>query len=64
MLTTTLKLGSKGEEVKCLQTKLNTLADGKFGKKTKQAVIVLQKNHALKADGIVGPATRKVLNGN
>lgn len=64
LITLTLKQGSKGEEVKCLQTKLNTPADGNFGKKTKQAVVVFQKNHKLKADGVVGPTTRKVLNGN
>lgn len=59
----TLKLGSKGENVKCLQTKLTGLvADGVFGPKTKTAVIVFQTTNKLKIDGIVGPFTSGVIN--
>lgn len=35
---TTLKKGSKGEEVKTLQSKLNLIADGIFGPITEEAV--------------------------
>lgn len=65
----TLKLGSKGELVKILQTKLNTLinaglvADGIFGNKTKSAVILFQVKNGLVPDGIVGKMTWTVLNG-
>lgn len=58
----TLRQGNKGEQVKCLQNKLNILSDGVFGRKTKQAVVVFQKNHDLKTDGVVGPLTRAVIN--
>jgi predicted outer membrane repeat protein len=58
----TLKQGSTGEEVKCLQTFLNLLPpDGIFGPKTKVAVILFQKAHNLVPDGVVGPKTRAVL---
>ena len=60
-LILTLRQGSKGAEVKCLQTKLNITSDGIFGPKTKAAVILFQKNHNLVPDGIVGPKTRGAL---
>ena len=60
-LVNTLRQGSKGAEVKCLQTKLNITSDGIFGPKTKAAVIFFQKNHNLVPDGIVGPKTRQTL---
>jgi len=58
LITLTLRQGNKGEQVKCLQTKLNITSDGIFGPLTKAAVILFQKNHNLVQDGIVGPKTR------
>lgn len=54
---TTLKRGSRGEEVKTLQGKLNLIADGIFGPITEEAVKAFQKANGLTADGIVGPKT-------
>jgi len=54
----TLRRGSRGEEVKLLQTLLGNLdVDGIFGKKTKAAVMAFQSASGLKVDGIVGPKT-------
>lgn len=52
-----LKQGSKGEEVKKLQSKLGLAADGVFGAGTAAAVKKWQTENGLTADGIVGPAT-------
>ena len=42
-ITSTLRLGSKGAQVVCLQTALGGLtADGNFGPKTKAAVVAWQ----------------------
>jgi hypothetical protein len=60
-IITTLRLGSKGGEVKCLQTILHISADGMFGLKTKAAVITFQKLHHLVPDGVVGGKTRGAL---
>lgn len=60
---TTLKLNSKGDEVKTLQHKLNDfgnyglVADGIFGAKTQTAVKDFQKKKGLVVDGIVGAKT-------
>lgn len=54
---TTIKLGSKGEDVKTLQKALNLTADGIFGPKTEAAVKSFQTKNGLGADGIVGPKT-------
>ena len=60
---TTLKLGSKGAEVKTLQTALNKACaygltvDGVFGKKTEAAVKDFQKRNDLSVDGIAGAKT-------
>lgn len=59
---TTLKNGSKGTDVKTLQTKLNSIGyglvvDGVFGKKTETAVKEFQKANELSVDGVVGPKT-------
>ncbi|MFA6301247.1 MAG: peptidoglycan-binding protein [Candidatus Paceibacterota bacterium] len=63
LMLQTLRQGSKGEEVKCLQTKLNSnlIIDGMFGPLTKASVIQYQLSHNLVGDGIVGPLTREVL---
>lgn len=53
----TIKLGSRGADVKYLQKKLKLTADGIFGNKTKAAVVKFQKSKGLTADGIVGPRT-------
>lgn len=53
----TLKLGSKGEEVKHLQKHLDLYQDGIFGKLTEEAVKDFQKKHGVTADGIVGAKT-------
>ncbi|MBQ2661328.1 MAG: spore cortex-lytic enzyme [Clostridia bacterium] len=61
------KVGSRGSEVKTIQTKLkrwgyyNGTVDGIFGTKTKQAVISFQRKNGLTADGIVGSATLRAL---
>lgn len=60
----TLKIGSRGEEVKVLQKALNLLADGIFGPLTDEAVREFQKKHGLVIDGIVGPKTWALLEGN
>ena len=65
---TTVKLGSKGDAVKLLQTKLNKLGykgkdgkeltcDGDFGVNTEYALKNFQKKKSLIADGIAGPKT-------
>ena len=59
----TLRVGSKGLQVQCLQEKVGVVADGSFGPLTKNAVIIFQLNNSLVADGIVGPLSRFVLHG-
>ncbi|MEG1547974.1 MAG: spore cortex-lytic enzyme [Clostridia bacterium] len=64
---TSLKMGSSGDEVKTLQTKLKRWGyysgsvDGKFGTGTKVAVTDFQKKNGLTPDGMVGSATAKAL---
>ena len=66
--TTYLKPGSTGTEVRALQTILAKLGflkhvvTGYYGSATTDAVAALQKKHNLAALGVVGPATRKLLN--
>lgn len=60
-ITLTLRQGDRGEQVKCLQTKLNITSDGIFGPITKATVIIFQKANLLVPDGIVGPLTREKL---
>ena len=66
-MAATLRVGSSGEELKTLQTKLKRWGyytgsiDGVFGSGTKKAVIAFQKKNGLTPDGIVGPATLKAL---
>ena len=57
-----LKLGSKGNEVKLLQEKLNLKADGIFGPLTEEAVKDFQRSNGLEVDGIVGTNTLSKLN--
>jgi peptidoglycan hydrolase-like protein with peptidoglycan-binding domain len=62
----TLRLGSKGKDVKYLQELLNyygytVSVDGIFGKKTETAVKQFQKSRKLTVDGIVGPKTWNAL---
>ena len=52
-----LKIGSKGEDVKKLQSKLGLSADGIFGAGTAAAVKKWQAENGLVADGIVGDGT-------
>ena len=57
-----LKEGSKGSEVRSLQTKLRDLGymrtvDGDFGEGTKRALISFQNRNRLLADGMAGPST-------
>lgn len=59
---TTLRKGSKGEEVKLLQELLckagfKVVVDSDFGEATFKAVVALQKSNSLVADGIVGAKT-------
>lgn len=60
----TLKKGSKGTDVKHLQTFLNWCikaglkVDGSYGSKTKAAVKRFQKQYKLKQDGIFGPKSK------
>ena len=59
---TTLRKGSKGDDVRTLQKALSryypvVVVDGDFGQKTHDAVVAFQKAHAKEcgaADGIVG----------
>ena len=57
-----LKLGSRGNEVKVLQEKLNLKADGIFGPLTEEAVKDFQRSNGLEGDGIVGANTLFKLN--
>jgi len=52
-----LKIGSVGDDVKKLQTKLGLTPDGSFGPNTEARVKVWQTQNNLKADGIVGNIT-------
>ncbi len=62
------KQGSRGEEVKSIQTKLkenglyNGTIDGIFGIQTQKAVKEFQKKNNLNPDGIAGPQTLSKLN--
>lgn len=64
---TTLRHGSRGEEVAALQQALISLgylkgnADGIYGNKTENAVRSFQKKNRLTADGLAGSKTRALL---
>ena len=64
---TILKKGSKGTEVRTLQSLLinrgyNLVVDGVFGGITEEVVKEFQKKNRLTPDGIVGPKTWEALN--
>jgi len=65
---TLIRVGSRGDDVRLIQTRLNTLhnlfpaipslnADGVFGPLTENSVRIFQQIFGLNADGIVGPLT-------
>ena len=62
IIASTLRVGSSGFEVQCLQGIVGVSIEGKFGPITEAAVKEWQASHSLVADGIVGPMTRAVLN--
>lgn len=53
----TLKIGSRGDDVKKLQKSLGITADGIFGKQTAAALKSYQKKNNLTVDGIAGKQT-------
>ncbi len=64
---TVLEVGSKGDDVTKVQKRLiqfgylSGTADGKYGEKTRDAVILFQKRNGLAVDGRVGPRTAAAL---
>ncbi|SCG81661.1 g-D-glutamyl-meso-diaminopimelate peptidase [Proteiniborus sp. DW1] len=64
----TLRLGSRGPNVKLIQSLLNRIGynagtvDGVFGAQTQRAVIAFQRDNGLTPDGIVGLATWREFN--
>lgn len=52
-----LRKGSRGAQVKKMQTGLGIDADGKFGPGTEKAVMAFQTANGLTADGMAGPNT-------
>ena len=60
----TLKIGMKGDDVRRLQQALKLYPDGIFGKLTEEAVKQFQAKYGLDADGIVGPHTWALIEGN
>jgi hypothetical protein len=67
--TTWLRDGASGATVSDLQQKLKDAGfdpgpiDGKFGAKTREAVLAFQRAKGISVDGIVGPETRAALLG-
>lgn len=56
--TTTLRVGSKGEAVKAVQTCVGATADGSFGPMTKAKVMAWQATMGLTADGVFGAKSK------
>lgn len=63
-LTRLLKKGSRGDDVKAVQTALHCYPDGIFGAITEEAVKDWQEQHGLGVDGIVGKLTWASIFGN
>ena len=67
MSATVLEVGSSGEDVRKVQSRLiqydylDGEADGKYGEKTRDAVILFQRRNGLSVDGRVGPETAAAL---
>lgn len=61
---TTLRIGSKGNDVKKLQQALGITADGIYGSQTAAAVKAYQKKNGLSVDGIAGNQTLGKLYGS
>ncbi|MEZ4237003.1 MAG: peptidoglycan-binding protein [Myxococcota bacterium] len=62
----TLRVDARGDAVSALQERLAAAGvqvkpDGKFGPKTKAAVMAFQQANGLAPDGVVGPATSRAL---
>lgn len=57
----TIKLGSKGDDVKVLQKYLGLTQDGNFGPMTDKKVKEWQKSKGLVADGIIGPKSWAII---
>jgi peptidoglycan hydrolase-like protein with peptidoglycan-binding domain len=65
-MSSILKKGSSGDEVKAMQSALKKLgfpidADGLFGEKTHNAIITMQTVFGYDVDGMAGPATLKLI---
>ena len=60
----TIKLGSKGDDVKVLQKYLGIYPDGDFGPKTLLKVKEWQKSKELTPDGVIGPKSWTIILGN
>ena len=52
-----LRRGTKGQEVRRLQSKLGIVSDGDYGPITERTVTLYQQNQGLYVDGIAGPQT-------
>ncbi len=61
-ILSTLKSGSRGVEVECLQGKIGAGVDGRFGPLTKAKVVTFQINNGLVPDGIFGPLSLAAYN--
>lgn len=65
--TAAITIGSQGDTVKKIQTKLKNwgyfdgAVDGIYGNETKQAVIAFQKKNGLTADGVAGKQTLEAM---
>lgn len=67
ILAGSISWGSRGSQVREVQTKLKQWGyykgsvDGVYGPATYRAIVSFQRKNKLKADGVVGPQTRKAL---
>lgn len=52
-----MKRGTRGEQVKQVQSKVGATSDGWYGPATERRVKEWQKANGLTADGVVGPKT-------